>query len=45
MFIFIGPFLLLSVMDVDYSPTGREFVSAGYDKVIRIYPITKEHSR
>ncbi|XP_076462875.1 DDB1- and CUL4-associated factor 13-like [Babylonia areolata] len=34
-----------AVMDVDYSPTGREFVSAGYDKVIRIFPVDKGHSR
>ena len=32
-------------MDVDYSPTGREFVSAGYDKVVRIFPVDKYHSR
>ena len=25
-------------MDVDYSPTGRELVSASYDKTIRIFP-------
>lgn len=34
-----------AVMDVDYSPTGREFVSAGYDKVVRIFPVDKSHSR
>ncbi|KAL8607232.1 DDB1- and CUL4-associated factor 13 [Nucella lapillus] len=34
-----------AVMDVDYSPTGREFVSAGYDKVIRIFPVDKGRSR
>lgn len=26
-----------AVISVDYSPTGREFVSAGYDKTIRIF--------
>lgn len=34
-----------AVMDVDYSPTGREFVSAGYDKTIRIFEAHKSHSR
>ncbi|KAL3891537.1 hypothetical protein ACJMK2_003797 [Sinanodonta woodiana] len=34
-----------AVMDVDYSPTGREFVSAGYDKCLRIFPVDKSHSR
>lgn len=26
-----------AVIDVDYSPTGKEFVSGSYDKTIRIY--------
>ena len=26
-----------AVIDVDYSPTGREFVSGGYDKTLRIF--------
>lgn len=26
-----------AVISLDYSPTGREFVSAGYDKTIRIF--------
>lgn len=26
-----------SVMDIDYSPTGREFVTGSYDKTIRIF--------
>lgn len=34
-----------AVMDVDYSPTGREFVSAGYDKCLRIFPVDKGRSR
>ena len=36
---------VMAVMDVDYSPTGQEFVSAGYDKVIRIYEADKSSSR
>ncbi|KAL7672442.1 hypothetical protein ACOME3_007326 [Neoechinorhynchus agilis] len=34
-----------AVMDVDYSPTGHEFVSAGYDRTIRIYDRHSGHSR
>lgn len=34
-----------AVVDVDYSPTGREFVSGSYDKTIRIFPVDKGHSR
>ena len=34
-----------AVMDVDYCPSGREFVSASYDKTIRIYPFQGGHSR
>jgi WD repeat and SOF domain-containing protein 1 len=26
-----------AVIDVDFSPTGKEFVSASYDKTIRLY--------
>lgn len=26
-------------MDVDYAPTGKEFVSGSYDKTIRIFPV------
>ncbi|CAH1772969.1 unnamed protein product [Owenia fusiformis] len=34
-----------AVLDVDYSPTGKEFVSGSYDKSIRIFPIEKGRSR
>ncbi|OWF35953.1 DDB1- and CUL4-associated factor 13-like [Mizuhopecten yessoensis] len=34
-----------AVMDVDYSPTGKEFVSGSYDKCLRIFPVNKGHSR
>lgn len=34
-----------AVLDVDYSPTGREFVSGSYDKTIRIFPVDRGQSR
>ncbi|XP_014790792.1 DDB1- and CUL4-associated factor 13 [Octopus bimaculoides] len=34
-----------AVIDVDYCPTGREFVSAGWDKCIRIFACNMGHSR
>ncbi|XP_033116003.1 DDB1- and CUL4-associated factor 13-like [Anneissia japonica] len=34
-----------AVVDVDYSPTGREFVSGSFDKTIRIFPADKGRSR
>ena len=34
-----------AVIDVDYSPTGKEFVSGSYDKSIRIFESNKGHSR
>ena len=34
-----------AVMDVDYSPTGKEFVTASYDKTIRIFPVDSGRSR
>lgn len=34
-----------AVLDVDYSPTGTEFVSASFDKSIRIFPKDGGHSR
>uniref|UniRef100_A0A0P4W640 Sof1-like protein domain-containing protein n=1 Tax=Scylla olivacea TaxID=85551 RepID=A0A0P4W640_SCYOL len=34
-----------AVLDVDYSPTGREFCTASYDKSIRIFKTEEAHSR
>ncbi|XP_052236826.1 DDB1- and CUL4-associated factor 13-like [Dreissena polymorpha] len=34
-----------AVLDVDYSPTGKEFVSGSFDKTLRIFPYDKGHSR
>lgn len=34
-----------AVLDIDYAPTGREFVSASFDKTIRIFPKDSGHSR
>lgn len=34
-----------AVLDVDYSPTGREFVSCSFDKTIRIFREDWRHSR
>ncbi|KZS19164.1 DDB1- and CUL4-associated factor 13 [Daphnia magna] len=34
-----------AVIDIDYSPTGKEFVSASYDKTIRLYNSRQAHSR
>ncbi|CAH2076663.1 unnamed protein product, partial [Iphiclides podalirius] len=34
-----------AVIDVDYSPTGREFVAGSYDKTVRIFESLKGHSR
>ncbi len=34
-----------AVLDVDYSPTGREFVSGSFDKTIRIFPVDQGRSR
>eukprot|EP00249_Psilotum_nudum_P018715 c26930_g1_i2 orf=2-484(+) len=32
-------------MDIDYSPTGREFVTGSYDRTVRIYSYNGGHSR
>lgn len=34
-----------AVLDIDFAPTGREFVSASFDKTIRIFPINNGRSR
>lgn len=34
-----------AVLDIDFSPTGREFVTASYDKTIRIFPFNDGRSR
>jgi WD repeat and SOF domain-containing protein 1 len=33
------------VMDVDFSPTGREFVSGSYDRTVRIWRYNEGKSR
>lgn len=33
-----------AVLDVDYSPTGKSFVSGSYDKTIRIFEVNKGRS-
>ncbi|XP_067931979.1 DDB1- and CUL4-associated factor 13-like [Watersipora subatra] len=34
-----------AVLDVDYSPTGREFVTAGFDRTIRLFDHEEKSSR
>ncbi|KAF8863988.1 WD40 repeat-like protein [Acephala macrosclerotiorum] len=34
-----------AVMDVEFSPTGEELVSAGYDRTVRLWNRSKGHSR
>lgn len=34
-----------AVLDIDFSPTGSEVVTACYDKSLRIYPVQSGHSR
>lgn len=34
-----------AVMDIDYSPSGREFVTGSYDRTVRIFPYNAGHSR
>ena len=36
---------VMAVMDVDYSPTGTEFVSGGFDKTLRIFEVEGGNSR
>ncbi|PIA31210.1 hypothetical protein AQUCO_05100011v1 [Aquilegia coerulea] len=34
-----------AVMDIDYSPTGKEFVTGSYDRTVRIFRYNGGHSR
>ena len=34
-----------AILDIDFSPTGREFVTGSFDKTIRIFPINGGWSR
>lgn len=34
-----------AVMDLEYSPTGREFVTGSFDKTVRIFPYDEGRSR
>ncbi len=34
-----------AVISLDYSPTGREFVTGSYDRTVRIFPSTGGHAR
>ncbi|KAL7750628.1 Protein sof1 [Sorochytrium milnesiophthora] len=34
-----------AVLDIDYSPTGRELVTGAYDRTLRIFDVRKGHSR
>eukprot|EP00357_Protocruzia_adherens_P011635 CAMPEP_0115045314 /NCGR_PEP_ID=MMETSP0216-20121206/48074_1 /TAXON_ID=223996 /ORGANISM="Protocruzia adherens, Strain Boccale" /LENGTH=458 /DNA_ID=CAMNT_0002428169 /DNA_START=109 /DNA_END=1485 /DNA_ORIENTATION=+ len=34
-----------AVLDIDYSPTGKEFVTGSYDKTLRIFPVDSGRSR
>ena len=34
-----------AVLDIDYSPTGKEFVTGSYDKTIRIFEASQGRSR
>jgi WD40 repeat protein len=38
-------FISLRSMSIDYSPTGREFVTGGYDKTVRIFNTDDGRSR
>lgn len=34
-----------AVLDIDFAPTGREFVTGSFDKTIRIFPFDSGKSR
>ena len=34
-----------AVLDIDNSPTGKEFVSGRFDKIVRIFRVNERHSR
>lgn len=34
-----------AVMDIDYSPTGREFVTGSYDRTVRLFQFNGGHSK
>lgn len=36
---------VMAVLDVDFSPTGQEFVSGSFDKTVRIFPHNQGRSR
>ena len=36
---------ILAVLDIDYSPTGKEFVTGSFDKTIRIFNTSEGYSR
>ena len=36
---------LQAVLDIDFAPTGKEFVTASFDKTIRIFPFNDGRSR
>jgi WD repeat and SOF domain-containing protein 1 len=35
----------LAVTDVDYAPTGQEFVAGSYDRSLRLYNVDRVKSR
>ena len=36
---------LSAILDIDFSPTGKEFATASFDKTIRIFPYNDGRSR
>ena len=36
---------LSAILDIDFAPTGKEFVAASFDKTIRIFPYNDGRSR